>query len=58
MARYEAEANPGEWTWTCTGCGDVSRGDTAAEAQAAFFDHVTATHPGAVVVSVGGSEVP
>jgi len=46
----------GEWTWTCSGCGDVSYGDTAAEAQAAFFEHVTVAHPRATVVSINPGE--
>jgi hypothetical protein len=40
------------WTWTCTGCGAKFARPEKADAQQAFFEHVTEKHPRAAVFSV------
>lgn len=40
------------WTWTCSKCGATFTRDEKADAQAAFFAHVTEKHRNATVVSL------
>jgi hypothetical protein len=44
------------WEWTCTGCGAVFLGETAADAQSKFFVHVGIVHPKAHVFSFNSEE--